>query len=102
MTITYEERPDRFLGTGTVFIARDEGHVGGYWDALPDAPPAPLEPLPAGLTVRAAVMWGLERTARVLVRTETSGYVAVGPEAARFANEYGVEGVVTVAEVDDL
>lgn len=102
MTITYEERPDRFLGTGTVFIARDDGQVWGYWDSLPDAPPAPLEPLPDGLTLRAAATWGLERTGRVLVRTETSGYLAVGPEATRFADDDGVEGIATIAEVDDL
>lgn len=54
------------------------------------------------LTLREAAVWGLERTPRVLVRAETSGYLAVGPDASRYVVDDGVEGQLTVAALDGL
>lgn len=83
MPIEYDPDPGRYRGTGTVFIARDVEHgVWGYWDSSPDQPPSPLEKLPDGLDLRAAAEWGLERTQRVLVRTESSHYFVVGSRSA--------------------
>ena len=44
MPVTYEPNPEQFQGTGTAFIAweRDAQACLGYWDRLPDGPPAPL------------------------------------------------------------
>lgn len=46
--------------------------------------------------------WGLDRTPRVLVRAQTSGYLAVGPDASRYVADDGVEGQLTVAALDSL
>lgn len=62
-------------GTGTVFISRfGDGTVTGYWDSLPDAPPALLEDMPPGLNLLLAVEWGFERTPVVALRVDSTGY----------------------------
>jgi hypothetical protein len=70
MPIQYASRPERFRGTGTAFIAwePDEAAYVGYWDRLPDGPPAPLKPMPRTDSLEVAVEWGRERAARVLLR----------------------------------
>lgn len=103
MTVNYDPAPERSIGTGTVFIARDGGPgVWGYWDALPETGPRPLEQLPEGMTLREAAAWGLERTKRVLVRTETSGYFVVGELSAASDLEVELEGELPLATLDEL
>jgi hypothetical protein len=53
-----------------VFIAwePDEEAYFGYWDSLPDGPPAPIEAMPPSDWLEEAVAWGRKRTARVLIR----------------------------------
>ena len=66
--------PERFRGTGTVFIAWesvDDEYI-GYWDSAPDAEPSPLEPMPTTRSIQEAVRWGRERAQRVLVRPESN------------------------------
>lgn len=53
---------------GTAFIAWVDGHYTGYWDALPDAPPSPLEQMPDVMSAFEAVVWGRTRAKRVLIR----------------------------------
>lgn len=103
MTVEYDPEPQQFIGTGTVFVARDEGQgVWGYWDGLPETGPRPLEQLPEGLTLRQAAVWGLERTKRVLVRTETSGYFIVGELDAASDLEVELQGELPLAALDQL
>lgn len=104
MPVPYDPDPERFRGTGTVFIARDVGvGVWDYWDALPDGPPRALEPLPAGLGLREAATWGAERAARVLVRTETTGYFLVGSGVDLDPLDDEVEGgTVSLADLDRM
>lgn len=98
----YDSDPRRFLGTGTVFVARDDGRVWGYWDGLPDTKPRPIEQLPEGMSLREAAAWGLERTKRVLIRTETKGYFIVGELTTASDLSVDLEGAVSLAEVDQL
>jgi hypothetical protein len=75
MTVEYEAHPERFLGTGTVFIAWDphaeDPHYSAYWDSFPDHEPSmPLEDGPRTTSVEEAVAWGRQRTPRVLIRPE--------------------------------
>lgn len=103
MTVDYDPAPQRFIGTGTVFIARDDGPgVWGYWDAMPETGPRPLEQLPEGMSLPEAAAWGLERTKRVLVRTETSGYFIVGELSAATDLEVELEGELPLAALDEL
>lgn len=102
VAVNYDSDPLRFLGTGTVFVARDDGRVWGYWDGLPDTGPRPLEQLPEGMTLREAAAWGLERTKRVVVRTETTGYFIVGELSSASDLNVDLLGAVSLAEVDHL
>jgi hypothetical protein len=72
MTIEYHSQPERFLGTGTVFIYWDETEFCyfGYWDSFPDGN-QPLEEAPRCTSLDEAVRWGRERTPRVLIRPES-------------------------------
>lgn len=105
MSVDYERDPARYRGTGTVFIARDAEHgVWGYWDSLPDHPPSPLEQLPDGLDLRAAAEWGLERTQRVLVRTESSHYFVLGSRSAvaDVSVQPELAGEVSLSDLDEM
>jgi hypothetical protein len=55
-------------GQGTVFLAWADDRYIGYWDALPDAPPQPLEQMPEYERATDAIAWGAARTPRVLIR----------------------------------
>jgi hypothetical protein len=71
MTIEYHSHPERFLGTGTVFLAWHESDLySGYWDSFPDGN-RPLEEAPRSTSYDQAVSWGRERTPRVLIRPES-------------------------------
>jgi hypothetical protein len=75
MTVEYDAHPERYLGTGTVFIAWDpdaeDAHYWGYWDSLPEGEPSrPLEAAPRTTSLAEAVAWGRQRAPRVLIRPE--------------------------------
>jgi hypothetical protein len=73
MPIEYEPSPDRFRGTGTVFIAwePEDRDYFGYWDSLPQAPASALEQMPRTRSLEEAIEWGRQRTSRVLIRPES-------------------------------
>lgn len=54
-----------------MFIAWIDGAYSGYWDALPDAPPAQLEDMPMIFFAAEAVAWAHARTDRVLIRPKS-------------------------------
>ena len=79
MAVDYHPHPERFLGTGSVFIAWTSAEVDpagpyywGYWDSFPELLPSiPLEEAPQTRSISEAVEWGRQRTVRVLIRPET-------------------------------
>ena len=74
MNVEYPQNPERFRGSGTVFVAWDmSGEVGyhAYWDSFPEEQPSfPIEQGPPTRSLTDIVEWGRERTPRVLVRPE--------------------------------
>ena len=76
VSIDYDPHPERYIGTGTAFIAWDDDdgrdpHYFGYWDSMPDfIPSIPLEEAPRTRSLSDAVAWGRRRTPRVLIRPE--------------------------------
>lgn len=81
---------------GTVYIARDDGTVTGYWDGHPERAPGVIEHLPHGLDLYAAALWGLERTVRVLVRQEMGDYWAIDTDEWGDELPDAVEGLTPV------
>jgi hypothetical protein len=76
VTVGYDKHPERFLGTGTVFIAWDDSEEDpgyrAYGDALPDEKPGlAIEEGPRARSLGEVVEWGRERTPRVLIRPES-------------------------------
>jgi hypothetical protein len=70
---TIHPNPERFIGSGTVFIAWDpeENAYFGYWDSSSDGTPGtPLAELSSTGSQREAVEWGQHRAPRVLIRPE--------------------------------
>jgi hypothetical protein len=73
VTIEYQETPERFLGTGTVFAAWNPSDetFDVYWDSFPENQPSfPIEPGPRTSSINDVVAWGRERAPRVLVRPD--------------------------------
>jgi hypothetical protein len=73
VAIQYQDDPDRFRGTGTVFAAwtPDDGTYDVYWDSFPEEQPSfPIEAGPRTGSIDDVVAWGRERAPRVLVRPE--------------------------------
>jgi hypothetical protein len=77
VSIQYQPQPERWLGTGTVFLAwnadgAQDPHYFGYWDSMPDLIPSiPIEEAPNTRSLSEAVAWGRQRTPRVLIRPES-------------------------------
>ena len=76
MTVEYDKHPERYLGTGTVFIAWDDSEEDpgywAYWDSIPDEKPGlAIEEGPRSGSLREVVEWGRRRTPRVLIRPES-------------------------------
>ena len=74
MPSEYDPHPERFLGTGTVFIAWDEhDHLYlVYWDSLPEEDPGrAIEEGPRTSDINEVVGWARQRTPRVLIRPES-------------------------------
>jgi hypothetical protein len=73
VAIQYQEDPERFRGTGTVFASwssADETYD-VYWDSFPERQPSvSIEAGPRTRSINDVVAWGRERAPRVLVRPE--------------------------------
>jgi hypothetical protein len=87
MPVAHEPHPERFRGTGIVYLAFDDGNYDGYWDRGQPSPAA-LEDFPRNPSAAAAVRWGRERTPRVLIRPQSDPsrtyWAGVGPPTGEF------------------
>jgi hypothetical protein len=89
MPVAHEPHPERFRGTGIVYVAFDDedGNYDGYWDRGQPSPAA-LEDFPRSPSAAAAVRWGRERTPRVLIRPQSypscTYWAGVGPPTGEF------------------